>query len=55
MAQVDYEDASVTRSRQHLIELWGKADMEVVAEKKQKGFPKELYPVVAFALRPKRR
>ena len=49
---VDNEDSSVTRSDAYLCELFERAGYELVAKRKQKDFPKELYPVRMYALRP---
>jgi len=51
----DKEDASVTRSEKFLLELLtGPAGLRVVREMKQPRFPKGIFPVKMFALRPKR-
>jgi len=49
----DDEDSSVTRPPQHLRDIFTQANMELYKELKQNKFPKELYDVHMFALRPK--
>ncbi|GFQ99276.1 n-terminal Xaa-Pro-Lys N-methyltransferase 1-B [Trichonephila clavata] len=48
---MDHDDGSVTRPRKDIIELATKADLKVLAEKKQYKFPKGLYEVRMFAFR----
>ena len=48
----DEEDSSVTRPPETLREIFSKADLRIVKEFKQNKFPKELYAVHMFALRP---
>jgi protein N-terminal methyltransferase len=48
----DDEDSSVTRSDEKFRELFKKAGLRIVATEVQKGFPKELFPVRMYALRP---
>ncbi|KAF2007528.1 hypothetical protein P154DRAFT_378910, partial [Amniculicola lignicola CBS 123094] len=48
----DEEDSSVTRSDAKFRGLFKEAGLKVVAEEVQRGFPKELYPVRMYALRP---
>jgi protein N-terminal methyltransferase len=48
----DLDDASVTRSDQHLKRLWKRAGLRIVREEVQKGFPHGLYPVKMYALQP---
>lgn len=49
----DEEDSSVTRPPETLREIFQQADLRIVKEFKQNKFPKELYAVHMFALRPK--
>jgi len=49
----DEEDSSVTRPPEVLRGIFQKADLSIVKEFKQNKFPKELYAVHMFALRPK--
>jgi protein N-terminal methyltransferase len=48
----DEEDSSVTRSDEKFRQLFKEAGLKVVATELQKGFPKELYPVRIYALKP---
>jgi protein N-terminal methyltransferase len=48
----DDEDSSVTRSDEKFRLLFQKAGLKIVATELQKGFPKELYAVRMYALRP---
>ncbi|GIX78443.1 n-terminal Xaa-Pro-Lys N-methyltransferase 1-B [Caerostris darwini] len=48
---VDHEDGSVTRPREDILQLTKKADLELLAERKQYKFPKGLYEVKMFAFR----
>jgi len=48
----DSLDSSVTRSFAMYVDIFKKADYNVISNVKQKNFPKELYPVWAWALRP---
>lgn len=48
----DDEDSSVTRSDDHWRALFQKAGLKIVATEVQRGFPKELFPVRMYALRP---
>ena len=48
---IDNNDGSVTRPRQLLINIFKKANLEVIGERKQYKFPKGLYEVKMFALR----
>jgi protein N-terminal methyltransferase len=51
----DKEDASVTRSENVLLSLLtGPAGLRLVREMKQPRFPKGLFPVRMYALRPKK-
>ncbi len=51
--EADDEDSSVTRPEALLRTIFDRADLEIVREAKQQKFPKELYPVMMYALRPK--
>ena len=48
----DTQDSSVTRPNWLLLEIFGKAKLTVICERKQYKMPKGLYPVKMFALRP---
>ncbi|KAF2741974.1 hypothetical protein M011DRAFT_413478 [Sporormia fimetaria CBS 119925] len=48
----DAEDSSVTRSDEKFRKLFKEADLTLVDTELQKGFPKELFPVRVYALRP---
>jgi len=50
---VDKEDSSVTRSHAHFCELFEKANLDVANVRVQKNFPKELFTVRAYLLRPR--
>lgn len=50
---LDREDTSITRSDLQYRMLFDKAGLKLVAEKLQTGFPKQLFPVRMWALRPK--
>ena len=49
----DEEDSSVTRPDETFKELFDKAGLELVRDLKQQKFPKEIYVVKMYALRPK--
>ena len=49
----DESDKSVTRSDEHLRKLFERAGVVVVKKTVQHGFPKDLFPVYMYALRPK--
>ena len=51
----DEEDSSVTRPHENLLELFERAELEVVRDLQQLKFPQELYPVRMFALRDKKK
>jgi len=53
-AVVDKMDSSVTRSDAHVRRLFQAAGLDIVAEELQKGMPADLYPIMSYALRPKR-
>mmetsp|Transcript_7721 Transcript_7721/g.16654 ORF Transcript_7721/g.16654 Transcript_7721/m.16654 type:complete len:257 (-) Transcript_7721:416-1186(-) len=50
---VDKDDSSLTRSNTYMLELFGKSNMEVLYNVKQKNFPKELFEVRMYVLRPR--
>nr|CAG4645846.1 EOG090X0EJQ [Lynceus sp. MCZ IZ 141354] len=50
--EIDVSDASVTRSMSSFKTLFNKAGLKIIKDKKQPRFPKELYDVYMFALRP---
>eukprot|EP00884_Botryococcus_braunii_P008316 jgi/Botrbrau1/17486/Bobra.0054s0069.1 len=51
---VDKEDTSLTRSHAYLLQLFDEAGMEVVCNKRQRDFPKGLFEVRMYALRPRK-
>ncbi|EZA59475.1 hypothetical protein DMN91_010490 [Ooceraea biroi] len=51
--QIDKEDSSVTRSMKNLRSLFEKADLVCIKEQQQTKFPRSLFPVYMFALRPR--
>ena len=48
----DEEDSSVTRTDEKWRMLFGEAGVKVLKTDLQRGFPRELYPVRFYALRP---
>ncbi|CEP64720.1 N-terminal protein methyltransferase LALA0_S13e01508g [Lachancea lanzarotensis] len=48
----DATDSSVTRSDEKFKQLFEKAGLKLIATERQKGLPKELYPVRMYALKP---
>ncbi|CAH0556729.1 unnamed protein product [Brassicogethes aeneus] len=52
--EMDEQDSSVTRPMLLLKELFKKANLEVFRQEKQTNFPKGIYSVYMFALRPKK-
>ncbi|SMN19256.1 similar to Saccharomyces cerevisiae YBR261C TAE1 AdoMet-dependent proline methyltransferase [Maudiozyma saulgeensis] len=48
----DSTDSSVTRSDSKFKELFEKSGLKLIATDRQKGLPKELYPVRMYALKP---
>ena len=48
----DQQDSSVTRTDQKFRQLFKEADMRLVKTELQRGFPKGLYPVRFYALKP---
>eukprot|EP00096_Caligus_rogercresseyi_P003800 TRINITY_DN1745_c0_g1_i1.p1 TRINITY_DN1745_c0_g1~~TRINITY_DN1745_c0_g1_i1.p1 ORF type:complete len:229 (-),score=47.87 TRINITY_DN1745_c0_g1_i1:2-688(-) len=53
VSEVDQEDGSITRPEEELLSIFQKAGLVLIKEMTQRLFPKELYPVKMFALRPK--
>ena len=51
--ELDEADSSVTRPETHLREIFEKSDLVVFREMQQLKFPKEIYQVKMFGLRPK--
>lgn len=49
---VDKSDSSVMRSDRYMKALFQRADLEVVKQARQLDFPKDVYPVRMYALRP---
>ena len=49
----DADDSSFTRPISLLKSLFEKANLEILIEEKQTEFPRELYPVWMFVLKPK--
>ena len=49
----DEDDSSVTRPDEMLKEIFDKAGLELVRDLKQQKFPKDIYPVKMYALRPR--
>jgi protein N-terminal methyltransferase len=52
---VDKDDHSLTRSGAYYGDLFDRAGLDVVASAKQRNFPKELFEVRMWALRPRGR
>ncbi|OQR71998.1 alpha N-terminal protein methyltransferase 1A-like [Tropilaelaps mercedesae] len=52
--EMDNKDSSVTRPRSLVLEIFRKANLRLVGERKQIRFPKGLYEVKMFALKPKK-
>lgn len=48
----DPEDSSVTRSDTNFRKIFRKAGLRLITTQEQKGFPKDLYPVRMYALKP---
>ncbi|PSR94620.1 alpha-N-methyltransferase NTM1 [Coniella lustricola] len=48
----DEQDSAVTRTDKKFLEIFQRAGLKVVKSEIQKGLPKELFPVKAYALRP---
>lgn len=51
---VDKSDSSIMRSDKYLKHLFRTAELELVRETKQVDFPREVFPVRTYALRPQR-
>jgi len=54
VVEMDNHDSSVTRPRELLLDIFRKANLKLVGERKQIRFPKGLYEVKMFAFKPKR-
>lgn len=52
---VDNEDNSLTRSNSYMMELFDKAGLDIMFSSQQRNFPKELFEVRQYALRPRGR
>ena len=50
--ELDETDSSVTRPENHLREIFVKSELTIFREMQQLKFPKEIYPVKMFALKP---
>ena len=50
---MDDDDSSVTRPDTLLHELFERANLQVIRELQQRKFPKDIYQVKMYALRPK--
>lgn len=50
---VDKEDSSLTRSNKYMLQLFAKSGMQVLSNVLQRNFPKELFPVRMYAVRPR--
>ncbi|AMD19307.1 HBR406Cp [Eremothecium sinecaudum] len=48
----DPQDSSITRSDEKFRALFSQAGLKLIATERQKGMPKELYPVRIYALKP---
>lgn len=51
-SEFDDKDHSVCRSEAHLQRIFKEAGLKVIKRAVQKGFPKNLYPVIMFMLKP---
>ena len=49
----DEDDSSVTRPDEKLKEIFAQAGLDLVRDLKQQKFPKEIYQVKMYALRPR--
>lgn len=49
---IDKDDSSIMRSDKYLKHLFSKAQIEVIRETKQLDFPRDIFPVRIYALRP---
>lgn len=50
---VDKEDSSLTRSNKYMLQLFAKSNMTVMYNVLQRNFPKELFPVRMYAIKPR--
>lgn len=50
---VDKEDSSLTRSNKFMLQLFAKSNMTVMYNVLQRNFPKELFPVRMYAIKPR--
>lgn len=50
---LDTQDGSVTRSYMQIIKLINQSDFQLIDERRQYRFPKNIYPVKMFCLKPK--
>ncbi|DBA70624.1 hypothetical protein WJX79_002756 [Trebouxia sp. C0005] len=50
---VDKEDSSLTRSNKYMLQLFAKSKMLVMYNVLQRNFPKELFPVRMYAIKPR--
>lgn len=50
---VDKEDSSLTRSNKYMLQLFAKSQMTVLYNVLQRNFPKELFPVRMYAIKPR--
>jgi protein N-terminal methyltransferase len=50
---VDNEDSSLTRSNAYMIELFEKSNMQLIQSSKQRNFPKDLFDVRMYVLKPR--
>jgi protein N-terminal methyltransferase len=50
---VDKEDSSLTRSNKYMLQLFAKSKMLVLYNVLQRNFPKELFPVRMYAIKPR--
>lgn len=47
---VDNQDNSITRSEAHFKNIFTSANLKLIKEERQSGFPNELFPVTMYAL-----
>jgi protein N-terminal methyltransferase len=52
MEDADMNDSSITRAKKDLMNIFEKANLKILLEKRQMKMPKGLYPVYMFALKP---
>lgn len=50
--EIDKTDSSITRTHGHFLELFEKAELSIYKKLNQHHFPKALYTVYMFVLRP---